>query len=141
MLNFIIFSKIYLLVNCPVGEPAVGELGVGELACWWTVLSVNRPSVSWVSVNCLSANRPGPVYIPLCPKQVDGRALTTKDWILDPIELESKFSSKTKLIIVNTPHNPLGKVWTLKWILCQGLKSILFYCRRRHRRTVYNVKN
>ncbi len=51
-----------------------------------------------------------PVYIPLRPKQVDGRALTTKDWILDPIELESKFNSKTKLIIVNTPHNPLGKV-------------------------------
>jgi hypothetical protein len=33
MLNFITFSKIYLSVNCPVGEPAVGELGVGELAC------------------------------------------------------------------------------------------------------------
>jgi len=51
-----------------------------------------------------------PVFIPLRPKQVDGRALTSKDWVLDPIELESKFSSKTKLIIVNTPHNPLGKV-------------------------------
>ncbi len=31
MLNFIIFSKIYLSANCPVGELGVGELGVGEL--------------------------------------------------------------------------------------------------------------
>jgi hypothetical protein len=32
MLNFIIFSKIYLLVNCLFGELAVGELGAGELS-------------------------------------------------------------------------------------------------------------
>ena len=32
------------------------------------------------------------------------------DWKLDPAELESKFSTKTKLIILNTPNNPLGKV-------------------------------
>ncbi len=30
MLNFIIFSKMYLSVNCSVGEPAVGEPSVGE---------------------------------------------------------------------------------------------------------------
>lgn len=27
-------------------------------------------------------------------------------------ELEKMFSKKTKLIIVNTPHNPIGKVFT-----------------------------
>ncbi len=48
MLNFIIFSKIYLSVNCPVGEPAVselgvGELGVGELSCRWTVCRRTDP--------------------------------------------------------------------------------------------------
>lgn len=53
-----------------------------------------------------------PVFIPLRPKQVVGRALTSNDWILDPEELESKFSSKTKLIVVNTPHNPLGKLFS-----------------------------
>jgi len=64
-----------------------------------------------------------PVFIPLRPKQVNGRALTSKDWVLDPIELESKFSSKTKLIIVNTPHNPLGKVRTLKRDFLHSIKS------------------
>ena len=35
---------------------------------------------------------------------------SSADWKLDPKELESKFSEKTKLIVLNTPNNPLGKV-------------------------------
>lgn len=35
---------------------------------------------------------------------------TSSDWTFNPQELESKFSSKTKAIILNTPHNPIGKV-------------------------------
>jgi aspartate/methionine/tyrosine aminotransferase len=34
------------------------------------------------------------------------------DWMFDPDELARTFSSKTKLIIINTPHNPTGKVFT-----------------------------
>ncbi|XP_054712521.1 kynurenine aminotransferase-like isoform X2 [Uloborus diversus] len=52
-----------------------------------------------------------PVYIPLRPIKTDG-PVSSKDWILDPAELASKFNRKTKLIIVNTPHNPLGKIFT-----------------------------
>jgi len=33
-----------------------------------------------------------------------------EEWSLDFDELESKFSDKTRLIIVNTPQNPTGKV-------------------------------
>lgn len=33
-------------------------------------------------------------------------------WWFDPSELESAFSDRTRLIIVNTPHNPTGKVYT-----------------------------
>jgi len=33
-----------------------------------------------------------------------------RKWVLDFGELESKFNSKTRLVIVNTPLNPLGKV-------------------------------
>lgn len=32
-------------------------------------------------------------------------------WKLDPDELAALFNSKTKLIIINTPHNPIGKVF------------------------------
>ncbi|KAL0603911.1 Kynurenine--oxoglutarate transaminase 3 [Plecturocebus cupreus] len=52
-----------------------------------------------------------PVFIPLRSKPVDGKKWSSSDWKLDPQELESKFNSKTKAIILNTPHNPLGKVY------------------------------
>jgi aminotransferase len=34
------------------------------------------------------------------------------DWHFDPDELRRAFSARTKAIIVNTPHNPTGKVFT-----------------------------
>ena len=51
-----------------------------------------------------------PVFIPLRCKNTGEGVTSSKDWVLDPDELASKFNSKTKMIIVNTPHNPLGKV-------------------------------
>ncbi|HKA25033.1 MAG TPA: aminotransferase class I/II-fold pyridoxal phosphate-dependent enzyme [Candidatus Eisenbacteria bacterium] len=50
--------------------------------------------------------------------------LREPDWALDPDELQAAFNSKTRVIIVNTPNNPTGKVYSrqeLEWIaaLCQ----------------------
>ena len=39
--------------------------------------------------------------------------LRAPDWAIDPDELEALFSDKTKLIMLNTPHNPTGKVFSL----------------------------
>ncbi|XP_076868014.1 kynurenine--oxoglutarate transaminase 1 isoform X2 [Brachyhypopomus gauderio] len=55
-----------------------------------------------------------PVYIPLKPKKVTGPALSSADWVLCPEELASKFNSRTKAIVINTPNNPLGKVFQRK---------------------------
>jgi len=56
-----------------------------------------------------------PVFIPLRPrKPAPGKPMMSSDWILDPEELASKFNSKTNSIIVNTPHNPVGKVFNLE---------------------------
>jgi L-glutamine---4-(methylsulfanyl)-2-oxobutanoate aminotransferase len=41
-------------------------------------------------------------------------ALHPPDWSFDPEELRSAFSRKTKAIIINTPNNPTGKVFTLE---------------------------
>ena len=38
--------------------------------------------------------------------------LREPDWTFDPNELAAAFNAKTKAIIVNTPHNPTGKVFT-----------------------------
>ncbi len=46
------------------------------------------------------------------------------DWTLDPEELRGAFNARTRAIVVNTPHNPTGKVFRqheLQWIadLCR----------------------
>lgn len=40
--------------------------------------------------------------------------ITSGDWVFDKNEMASLFNEKTKGIIVNTPHNPVGKVFTLE---------------------------
>ncbi|XP_069465296.1 kynurenine--oxoglutarate transaminase 1 isoform X2 [Ambystoma mexicanum] len=52
------------------------------------------------------------VFIPLRLKPAEGKEVaTSRDWQLDPAELSSKFTKHTKAIVVNTPNNPLGKVF------------------------------
>ncbi|MDC0707527.1 aminotransferase class I/II-fold pyridoxal phosphate-dependent enzyme [Stigmatella sp. ncwal1] len=48
-----------------------------------------------------------PRYVPLRPP--DAQHPT---WWLDWAELEAAFSPRTRLLILNTPHNPTGKVFT-----------------------------
>lgn len=43
-----------------------------------------------------------PRYLPLYPP----------DWKFDPEEAEQAFNSKTRAIVLNTPHNPTGKVFS-----------------------------
>jgi aspartate/methionine/tyrosine aminotransferase len=43
-----------------------------------------------------------PVFVPL----------ETPDWRLDPDRLRKAFSARTRAIVVNTPHNPTGRVFT-----------------------------
>jgi aspartate/methionine/tyrosine aminotransferase len=55
-----------------------------------------------------------PVFVPL----------EAPDWRLDPDKLRAAFSNKTRAIVVNTPHNPTGRVFTREEIsliaeLCQ----------------------
>jgi len=43
-----------------------------------------------------------PVFVPLEPP----------DWRFDPDRLRAAFTARTKAIVVNTPHNPTGRVFT-----------------------------
>lgn len=53
-------------------------------------------------------------FVALKPKaNSSGAKLTSSaDWSWDEAELEQAFTSKTKLIVINTPNNPLGKIYT-----------------------------
>uniref|UniRef100_A0A1A9WRS4 Aminotransferase class I/classII large domain-containing protein n=1 Tax=Glossina brevipalpis TaxID=37001 RepID=A0A1A9WRS4_9MUSC len=51
-----------------------------------------------------------PRFIPLKPTKTEG-VISSADWVLDEEELRKLFNEKTKMIILNTPHNPIGKVF------------------------------
>ncbi len=60
-----------------------------------------------------------PKWVPLHPP----------DWHIDPAELRAAFSPKTKAVIINTPNNPTGKVFTRDELdliagLCQEFDAI-----------------
>lgn len=65
-----------------------------------------------------------PKFIPLTPKSTDGQ-MTSSDWVLNENDLTSLFNSRTKMLILNTPHNPLGKVFT-----AQELETIANLCKK-----------
>lgn len=44
--------------------------------------------------------------------------LHAPDWSFDPAELRAAFNARTKAIIVNTPNNPTGKVFSLAELQC-----------------------
>ena len=58
-----------------------------------------------------------PRYVPLRGDQ----------WTFDPDELARAFNARTRAIIVNTPHNPTGKVYSR-----QELSLIADLCRKHH---------
>jgi aspartate/methionine/tyrosine aminotransferase len=50
-----------------------------------------------------------PVYVPL--RAADATKYAS-EWTLDMDELEAAFSPRTKLLVINTPMNPIGKVFS-----------------------------
>ncbi|KAK9455866.1 pyridoxal phosphate-dependent transferase [Dipodascopsis uninucleata] len=53
------------------------------------------------------------VYVPLIPPpDNDVRTVSSSEWKVDFDYLRSKISPKTKMIVVNSPHNPVGKVFS-----------------------------
>jgi len=51
--------------------------------------------------------------------------LREPDWSFDPAELERAFGNRTKAIVINTPNNPTGKVFTKA-----ELEQVAALCRR-----------
>ncbi|KAI1041526.1 hypothetical protein LB505_001649 [Fusarium chuoi] len=52
------------------------------------------------------------VYVPLHPPETGAtKNSSAADWTIDFDELEKAFTPRTKMIVINTPHNPVGKVF------------------------------
>jgi aminotransferase len=71
-----------------------------------------------------------PVYVKLHAGAPAGSP-NAAGWHYDPAELRAAFSPRTKGIIVNTPHNPTGKVFSRQELLeigalCQEFDALVF---------------
>jgi kynurenine---oxoglutarate transaminase / cysteine-S-conjugate beta-lyase / glutamine---phenylpyruvate transaminase len=55
-----------------------------------------------------------PVYVPLrfVPYEQGDDVIAGGEWVLDPETLKQKVNPKTRAIILNSPHNPTGKIFT-----------------------------
>ncbi|KAF7512052.1 hypothetical protein GJ744_002765 [Endocarpon pusillum] len=52
-------------------------------------------------------------YVPLHPPHDGGtRTSSAANWSIDFAELEAAITAKTKMIVLNSPHNPVGKVFS-----------------------------
>ena len=54
----------------------------------------------------------------ICGAQTRYVSLTPPDWTFDPRELASAFNERTRALILNTPNNPTGKVFTRAELEC-----------------------
>ncbi len=61
----------------------------------------------------------------LCEAQPRFVRLREPDWVYDPAELEAAFSNRTRAIVINTPNNPTGKVFSR-----DELEHIAALCRK-----------
>jgi len=61
------------------------------------------------------------VYVPLHPPPKGATETSSAgEWTIDFAELEAAFTPKTKMIVLNTPHNPIGKVFSKEELLKIG---------------------
>ena len=72
----------------------------------WTV--DGSPASSSAPASPSTINGP-PSSAPASPSTVNG---PSSSWQFDPAELRAAFSPRTRLLMLNTPHNPTGKVFT-----------------------------
>jgi kynurenine aminotransferase len=60
-------------------------------------------------------------YVPLHPPAKGATETSSAaEWTIDFAELEAAITSKTKMIILNTPHNPVGKIFSKEELLKIG---------------------
>jgi kynurenine aminotransferase len=53
------------------------------------------------------------VYVPLHPPSTGAtKTSSASEWTIDMKELEAAITPKTRMIVLNSPHNPIGKVFS-----------------------------
>ncbi|KNE57821.1 hypothetical protein AMAG_04668 [Allomyces macrogynus ATCC 38327] len=76
----------------------------------------------------ITLNGGKPVYVPLRLHHKKGAKVSDNDsaadWTLDIDELKAHITDRSKVIIINTPHNPIGKVFSAEELRAIGQVAI-----------------
>lgn len=72
---------------------------------------VRKQNMSWIQFFLLDNSSIHIIYIINEQNKTSDEEISSADWVLDDAELANLFNEKTKMIILNTPNNPLGKVF------------------------------
>lgn len=60
-------------------------------------------------------------YVPMSPPKTGNTAISSsRDWSIDMVQLEQTFNSKTRMLVLNSPHNPVGKIFSHEELLTIG---------------------
>ncbi|HJU27580.1 MAG TPA: aminotransferase class I/II-fold pyridoxal phosphate-dependent enzyme [Candidatus Binataceae bacterium] len=115
-------ARAYNGLECDADRNVTVTCGATE-AMIATLLAVINPGDEIVIFEPFYENYgPDAILAGATPRYV---ALSGPDYSIDRVELEAAFSPRTKAIIVNTPHNPTGKVFSRA-----ELETIAALCRR-----------
>lgn len=61
------------------------------------------------------------VYVPMHPPKRGATETTSAaEWVIDMKELEAAINEKTRMIVLNSPHNPIGKVFSREELQAVG---------------------
>ncbi|OXU30506.1 hypothetical protein TSAR_011543, partial [Trichomalopsis sarcophagae] len=99
-------------------ENVIITVGASE-ALYVTIQAHTNPGDEWILIEpAFTAYRSlvkmaggVPKLVQLRPKKTRGK-ISSSDWMYDRKEMARAFNRKTKGILINTPHNPTGKVFT-----------------------------
>ena len=111
----------YNAIHADPGTDITVTCGVSE-AIIAVILALTEPGDEVILFEPWYENYvPGCLMAGVSPRFV---SLHEPDYMFDPDELRSAFNQKTRLVIINTPHNPTGRVFSL-----QELEAIASLCR------------
>ncbi len=100
--------RFYNLTSDPVTQVAITS-GATE-AMFAAILGLTDPGDEVVVFEPVyDSYVPNMLMAGVTPRYV---TLNAPDWAFDPAELRAAFTAKTRAIIINTPHNPTGKVYS-----------------------------
>ncbi|OLL22151.1 putative aminotransferase [Neolecta irregularis DAH-3] len=92
----------------------------GMFSAWAAFLDQDDEAPRFFYVSNIAMNGGKLVYCPIHPPSDETKNMSSAEWTVDMQELRSLVTPKTKVITLNTPHNPLGKMFSTEELLNIG---------------------